>query len=504
MITRALRAAALSATVLLAGATGTALAAAGDPDPSFDEDGRQVLPSAGVGRHVLLQPDGKVVVTGSTPNGNVGIWRFAEDGSPDTTFDGDGTAAVDLGDREEFADAALQPDGKIVAAGFSKPLNGYEQMAVVRLNPNGSLDRTFNRGGSQPGTKILPAGENVRADAVVVQPDGRIVLTGATATDYRIVRLDDAGAPDATTYELDGRDGLQTAEEAELQPDGKLVVAGSGGVARFNADGSLDKAFGTAGVAPQDDPDYPDALLLQPDGKIVVAGGSQPADLRTVVTRLTADGNPDATFGMDGVASPDFAGQDQATGLALEDDGKLLVAGHTSAGFDFTVARLDASGVLDPSYGVGGKTTIGFDEDAGSGDAALQPDGRLVISGATATYGVALARLLPDPAPEEPEPQPDPQPVPAPQCAGVAATIAGTPGADTLRGTRGPDVIAARAGNDRVLGARGNDVVCGGRGRDRLSGGRGADVLLAGRGRDRCSGGPARDRGRGCEIRQSL
>jgi uncharacterized delta-60 repeat protein len=504
---RVLRAALLTAAILTSAAD-AALAAAGDPDPAFDDDGRQVVPRAGVGRDVLLQPDGKIVVTGSTENGNVAVWRFNADGSPDNGFDGDGTAAVDLGDREEFTDAALQPDGKLVVAGLTKPLNGPENMAVVRFTANGSLDRTFNRAGSQPGTKILTSSENQRASSVVVQADGRIVLTGSTLDDYLIVRLDDSGAPDGTTYERDGRDGLGSASEAELTADGKLVVAGRGGVARFNTDGSLDKTFGTTGVgiAPQDDPELVEALLIAPDGKIVVAGGSQPADLRTVVTRLTPEGKPDPTFGMAGTASPDFAGQDSATGLALQDDGKLLVAGHTSAGFDFAVARLDANGVLDPSYGAGGKTTLGFDEDAGSGDAVLQPDGRLVISGATASYGVAVARLLGDPPAEEPRPDPEPvDPPPAPLCAGQPATIVGTPGSDTLRGTPSVDVIVARGGADRVRAVRGSDVVCGGRGRDRLYGGRGADLLLAGAGRrDHCAGGPARDRARGCEIKRSL
>jgi uncharacterized delta-60 repeat protein len=509
MITRALRAAVLSAAVLLTPGA-SAFGAAGEPDPSFSDDGRVVLPANGVGRDALVQPDGRVVVAGSTTGGqNFGVWRFDSDGSPDDLFDGDGSNAVDFGGRDELSAVALQPDGKIVVAGFTVPGNGTQSIAIARFNANGSLDRSFNPGGTQPGTKILPtSAKTERAYDVVAQPDGRLVLVGSSDTEYLVVRLDDAGAPDGTSWELDGTGGLTHLDQAALQPDGKLVAAGAGGVARFNPGGALDKTFGTTGIVPRADPESVDALVLQPDGKIVVAGSSNSADSRMVVARLTAEGPPDPAFSDDGIASPDFPGQEAAAGLALQDDGKLLVAGTTSSGYDFAVARLDESGVLDPSYGAGGRTTIPFDENVAAGDAVLQPDGRLVISGATETYGLVVARLLADPAPGEPQPEPDPDPDPQPTpqalCAGATATIVGTRGADVLRGTPGADVIAARGGNDRVVGARGNDVVCGGGGRDRLSGGRGADVLLAGAGRDRCIGGPARDRGRGCEKKRSL
>jgi uncharacterized delta-60 repeat protein len=514
MKTRALRTAVLGATLLFAGSTGTALAAAGDLDPSFDGDGKALVTDAGVGRDVRIQPDGKIVVAGTTKSKDFGVWRFNPDGSPDSGFDGDGAAAVDFGGRDEVVALALQPNGRILVAGFTRTGVAEDDVAVARFDPDGDLDRSFNYAGPTAGTLVLPSPtETQHANAVAVQPDGKIVVAGYAGAEYLVVRLDESGTPDSTTYQLDGYDGLTAIQEATVQPDGKLVAAGSGGVARFNTDGSLDTTFGTMGVAPPLGPEAVDALLLQPDGHIVIAGASQRADPRSVVARLTTAGKPDETFSDDGTASPDFAGQDVAVGVGLQADGKLVVAASTTAGYDFAAARLSANGVLDPSYGAGGKTTLDLEENAAAGGAALQPDGRLVISGATqsadpSVVNVAVARVLGDPPPDqpkpEPDPEPDPQPAPAQLCAGQAATIVGTRGADTLRGTRGPDVIAARGGNDRVVGARGNDVVCGGRGRDRLSGGRGADVLLAGAGRDRCKGGPARDRARGCETRQSL
>jgi uncharacterized delta-60 repeat protein len=492
--------------------SGTAFAAAGDLDPSFDGDGRALVTDSGVGRDVLVQPDGKIVVAGTTKNKNFGVWRFNPDGSPDNRFDGDGAAAVDFaGGRDEVTSLALQPNGRILVAGFTRTGVAEDDVAVARFDPDGDLDRSFNYAGATAGTWVLPSPtETQHANAVAIQPDGNIVVAGYAGSEYLVVRLDEAGTPDGTTYELDGYGGLTLIQEAAVQPDGKLVAAGSGGVARFNTDGSLDKTFGTMGVAPTLGPEAVDALLLQPDGRIVVAGASQNADPRSVVARLTTAGKPDETFSDDGAASPDFAGQDAAVGVGLQADGKLVVASSTTAGYDFAAARFGASGAPDPSYGTDGKATVDFGDNAAAGGAALQADGRLVISGATqgsdpGVVNVAVARVLGDPAPEEPKPE-DPEPQPAPQtlCAGVPATIVGTPGGETLRGTRAPDVIAARGGNDRVLGVRGNDVVCGGRGRDRLAGGRGADVLRAGAGRDRCVGGPARDRARGCEIKRSL
>ena len=415
--------AALGLGAALALSAGVALGApAGDLDPAFDGDGMRVLATAGiVGHDVAVQPDGKIVVAGSSLNGSPAqydgfmVWRLNPDGSLDETFDGDGTASVNFDGADYPRAVALQPDGKIVVAGQTRVSASDDDMAVARFTPRGELDATFDPGGPDgDGKKVFEDDTHQAATAVVVQPDGRIVVAGwglipngNGAQDYAITRLTQTGSVDGTTFELDGPEGLGIVNAAALAPDGELVVAGGNTVARFGLDGSLDKTLagtGKATLGPGGPTDV-QAVLVDPDGRIVVAGTGGDTDPRMVVARLTRAGTLDGAFGEGGAAKADFEGQDIAAAVARQPDGKLLVAGTTTAGYDFAVARFDASGVLDASFGSGGKTTIGFDDLAIATGAVLQPDGKLVVAGATVVDvtatdpHVAVARLLADPLP---------------------------------------------------------------------------------------------------------
>ncbi|HEU4664521.1 MAG TPA: delta-60 repeat domain-containing protein [Dokdonella sp.] len=192
----------------------------------------------------------------------------------------------------------------------------------------------------------------------------------------------------------------------------------------FAADGDLDPTFGTGGLALAGIADaFGGATackpVLQPDGKILTCGTRQigsSADF--FVVRFTADGQLDPTFSFDGKVTIDFTGAngtDQATALALQSDGKIVVAGNTnpdrgSGHYDFAVARLDADGTLDTTFGAGtGKKVIAFDLAGGTGndnaaDVALQSDGRIVVAGSVATTGngsdIGIARLLTDGSPD--------------------------------------------------------------------------------------------------------
>jgi uncharacterized delta-60 repeat protein len=190
-----------------------------------------------------------------------------------------------------------------------------------------------------------------------------------------------------------------------LQTDGKLVTAGvartsrSGdfALARYNANGSLDPTFGTGGKVTTDfagNDDAAFAVALQPDGKIVAAGGAgvgrSGSDYRSsnedfALARYNANGSLDATFGTGGKVTTDFAGNDdEAHGLVLQTDGELVAAGvaKMSRSGDFALARYNANGSLDATFGTGGKVTTDF---AGDDDAAftvvVQPDGKIVAAG---------------------------------------------------------------------------------------------------------------------------
>jgi uncharacterized delta-60 repeat protein len=491
-------------------------------DPSFGGDGTLLLQENAISRAVAIQPDGKIVLAGEDVGHNFAVWRLHPDGSLDRSFSGDGRAIADAG-GSDFANAvAVAPGGKIVVAGMRRTGVATDDVAVVRLENDGDLDPTFNPGGTQPGVKVLDGDAYNRAEDVVVQPDGKIVVAGRGLDDYAIVRLEVDGDVDGTTFELDGPQGMASLNALALDGAGRIVAAESSGVARFLSSGALDDTFAGDGTAPTPkETSLVSDVLVEPGGGIVIAGDAGGADPRMFLARMSSKGEHDTTFGTGGTAAPEFDGAEVAAAVARQPDGKLLLVGTTAeSGVAMAVARYDARGVLDTGYGSGGRLTLAFGFPSAAGDAAMQPDGRLLVAGA-ADVGdneprPAIARLFAaPPAPGDgpgasggdPGPGGDgggPVTPTVPMCAGQPATIVGTARAETLRGTAGNDVIVARAGADRIRAGRGRDIVCGGRGRDVLVGGRGADRLLGGAGRDRCLGGAGRDRGASCERPRSL
>ena len=502
------------ALVLLAPAAGYALP--GDLDPSFDGDGKKTFGYTGSdsAEAVLVQPDGKLVL-GGHGGGNVAVTRLNPDGSFDTSFGDSGTSGADFGGDEFGYAAALQPDGKILVAGRTSV---DQDIVVVRFHPNGSLDSSFDPGGTDgPGKKILPHDGFDVAQAVLVQPDRKILVAGhGTANaDFVVTRLNPDGSFDTSFGDggTSGADfgGYEYGLAAGLQPDGKVVVAGSTSVnsdiavARFNPDGRLDasfdpggsegsgkKTFGYGGL------DVAQAVLMQPDHKIVLAGHGGHPSHDFAVTRLNPDGSFDTSFGSGGTSAADFGGYDESYAAALQPNGKIVIAGNTPVtdmDDDVAVARMQPDGGLDTTFSFDGRTTVNFGGFDFANAVALQPNGRIVLAGSSNDF--AVARLEGDPPTDASGPDGpgggagDGSRVP--RCAGKRATIVGTTGRDVLRGTRRADVIVALGGNDRITAASGSDRVCGGPGHDRVAGESGRDKLLGGAGDDRLSGGPGTD-----------
>ena len=517
--------------VLLAALPAVAHAAPGDLDPTFDGDGMRTFGAlmGDVAGAVLVQPDGKLVLAGYGGT-DFAVARLNPDGTSDTSFDG-GMSVADFGGFDSANAAALQPDGKIVVAGHT---DVNLDIAIARLHPDGSLDASFDPGGTDgPGKKIFGYGTFDIANAVLVQPDGKIVVAGTGNNNFAVTRLNPDGSFD-TSFDGDGTAGADFGGAdyglaAALQSDGKIVVAGQAGgddvaVARFNptgpADKTLDTTFNVNGTRRigYGGVDSARAALVQPDGKIVLAGRGGP-DHNVLVTRLRPDGSFDPGFGDGEKALVDFDGDDFGHAAALQPDGKIVVAGERSGDDDdFAIARLHPGGVLDTTFSLDGRATVDFGGADSGSSVALQGDGRIVVAGDT-TVGddFAVARLQGDPPSSGGPGGPGSGPVPGggqgvPRCAGRRATIVGTVRRDILRGTRRADVIVALGGNDRIRAGRGNDVVCGGPGNDRLSGqsgrdrlfgGGGNDRLTGGGGRDKCLGGSGRDRA-ACESRRGL
>lgn len=319
---------------------------------------------------IAIQPDGRIIVVGGVIDGagvDFGIARYLSDGTLDPDFGTNGLVVTDFDGADDSAAAvALQANGKIVVVGSAEqagPSGLLPDFAVARYHEDGSLDASFD-GDGKATTAILSWGD--RARAVAVQADGRIVLAGfanidatPTGSRFALVRYNGDGSLDES-FDGDGRVATQTSgsfavlTSIALQADGKIVVGGFAdtskkmmnvAVARYGVDGSLDSSFGAGGLVLTSFPAwaYASSVAIAADGKIVAAGrhydGSGLSDF--ALMRYSVYGALDTTFGAGGVVSTDFGGtHDAINGLALQADGRIVVAGETGD-LSLIVARYD-------------------------------------------------------------------------------------------------------------------------------------------------------------------
>ena len=478
--------------LLLLGMPLPALTDPGDLDPSFGPGGR-VLTDLGGGdgaSALVVQPDGKVVAAGGSTV-NFALARYHPDGSLDNSFGNAGVVLTDFGAPSRAQALLLQSDTKLVAAGATGDNHDF---ALARYHPDGSLDSSFGNGGLVV-TDLGGGTDDAGAFTLVVQPDGKLVVAGASTENFALARYHPDGSLDSGFGNggvvLTDFGAASGADALILQPDAKLVAAGrisllGGGdfaLARYNTDGRLDSSFDGDGRVLTDLGGPARALLLQPDGKLVAAGGSF-TDFALV--RYNPNGSLDTAFGDAGLVLTDFGPSGEAFALGGQPDGKLVAAGGSSG--NFALVRYNPDGGRDTSFGDGG--LVRTDLSGSARALVLQPDGKLVAAGSSGRF-FALARYFG-----------------TVECGGLSVTIFGTSGPDTIRGTRRRDVIHGLRGNDIIRGLGGNDIICGGAGRDTLAGGKGNDRLFGeagkdrldgGRGRDRCNGGPGRDTVTGCE-----
>lgn len=355
----------------------------GSLDPSFGIGGKvaSAVSNADTGRAIALQSDGKIVVAGQTDVGSsfdFRVSRFNSNGAPDASFGNQGSAVVDFGNSFDNPSAVVvQKDGKIVAAGYTQS-GSNSNIAVLRCNTNGSLDATFGAGG-----KVVTTLDKVDSvHSMVIQSDGKIVVAGAlsnpsTQDDFLLVRFNTDGSLDNSfgtngVTSTDFFSGEDVAIGLALQPDGRLVVVGlskdstgatsSWAVGRYQADGFLDPTFGSGTgrvvtFVGNEIEDTATAVGLQANGQIVVAGyclNGAPTGQDFVVGRYNTDGSRDTSFGSAGEVKTDFCeGQDTASGVLVQPDGKIVATGTalvSADGFDFALVRYNAAGSLDPAF----------------------------------------------------------------------------------------------------------------------------------------------------------
>jgi uncharacterized delta-60 repeat protein len=378
-------------------------AAGGDIDQTFNPGGTG---SSFNVRAVAVQPDGKILIGGTFPDYNGvdvpdGIMRLNPDGTIDTSFNPGGS-----GVNVDVRAIAVLPSGKILIGGAFSAYNGNNfQARIIRLNANGTKDSTFNSAGN---------GSNGAIDAIAVQPDGKILI-GGTFTAYnsdfgipqRVLRLNAEGPRDSS-FNPGGAGANSEVRALAVQPDGKILIGGDfttynsvdvpDSVLRLNTDGTRDPLFNSGGSGANN---TLRALVLQPDGKILITGlftgYNGDAAAPDFIMRLNTDGSNDTSFNSGG-----SGGNGSTLSMAIQPDGKILIGSFflTSYNGDTNapdrLMRLNANGTLDTSFNYGQAGA------SGSVDViAVQPDGKILIGGDFTSYNSdasvpdRILRLLP-------------------------------------------------------------------------------------------------------------
>ncbi|MEP7163863.1 MAG: T9SS type A sorting domain-containing protein [Ferruginibacter sp.] len=364
----------------------------GTPDPTFGTAGKVTTSIGSVSRikAMAIQADGKIVVAGlshTNSNKDFGIARYNTNGTLDNSFDVDGKVitAIGTGDFDDIAlCVAIQADGKIVAAGYTNNASDAD-FAIVRYNTDGSLDNSFDGDGIV--ITSFGSANNASINCIAIQADGKIVVAGlaysGSDNDFVLARYNTDGSLD-NSFDTDGK--VQTPIGASndvvnsivIQADGKIVAAGTTyfptkfAVARYNTNGSLDNSFDGDGkviTAIGSSADIANSIAIQIDGKLVVAGQSYVGSNNYfAVARYNTDGSPDNSFDGDGKLTSAIGPFNAiAYTVAIQADAKIIVAGYCetlSTNNDFAVVRYNSDGSLDNSFDGDGKviTNInGFD-----------------------------------------------------------------------------------------------------------------------------------------------
>jgi len=387
------------------------IAQAGTLDSSFGGDGivtTVFTGTAGEVRSVAVQTDGKIIAVGPQQFSlfDFGLARYNPDGSLDPTFSGDGRQITDFqaGSNDYPFKVLVLADGKIVVCGTSGA-GGGSRMALARYLPDGSLDASFGIGG----LAYPDLGLETQVFSMAIQSDGKFVLVGAAITssqnNFALARYNANGTVD-TGFGTNGLKvvvfgGQSSANAVAIQPDGKIIVVGqrsvnasansNGIIMRFLPDGTIDSSYGSSGstihtyLASQSLA----AVALQADGKIIAAGTGHNGSsfFHGFAVRVMPNGEYDAGFSAGGLAiiGPENLSEG-INDMMLDASGRILFTGNaTISGFNraITLYRYLADGTPDPAFGNQGKVTTDLDpadQDLGLA-LALQADGRILVGG---------------------------------------------------------------------------------------------------------------------------
>jgi uncharacterized delta-60 repeat protein len=396
---------------ILVKAQAAAASTPGSLDPTFGNGGKVLSPGAGA-TDAILQPNGDIVVsTGS------GVARFLPTGTLDTTFGNGGLASTGFVGGEGLQGVALQPDGKIIWVGSQNTPGftpfGTFSFAVARFNANGSLDTSFGTGGQAGVEFFAPPMEGAQefARAVLVQPDGKILVAGsARQGQIRFAPIQGALARFNANGTLDTSFGTGGKILSSSLPNGitALGLDAAGNIftlpirAEFSPSGQADASVTPAAIIASS---HGGSSVFLPSGQFVQATGFTVAkhDNDVQVQRFNADGNiasASPAFDYSGAAGLDQA-RDSAGAVALQANGQAVVGGaHFFGTSPFALARVNPDGTLDAGFGNGGVLTTTFNGNEAAEAVVIQPDGKIIAVGfsdnnTTGQSFIALARYNP-------------------------------------------------------------------------------------------------------------
>lgn len=404
--------------------TNIGFAQTGALDLSFDLDGKVTTalgPNNNSINDLIIQSDGKLVAVGNAFNGtydDIAIARYNSDGSLDLSFNSTGTKIIDIGLGNDVGrGVALQPDGKILIAGEGHP-GANSDFCVIRLNPDGSFDNTFDTDGIV--TTDFNNDNDIGYD-IDLQSDGKIVVGGAAFYDtvfrFAAARYNTNGSLD-NSFSTDGKVDValnisSQAYSIAIQPDDKILLAGSTlefdfynafAVVRLNYNGSFDTSFDTDGIVTTSVTPYSDDardIAIQPDGKLVVVGGGTPVgSIKFAVVRYNSNGSLDNTWNGTGTLTTSFGSVwDEARSVIIQPDGKILAGGIATLGTSrFAMALYNTDGTLFNGFDTDGKLTTSIGSASGINSLSWTSDGKILAGGYANTDGAfdfALARYGP-------------------------------------------------------------------------------------------------------------